>query len=111
MGKHLKFGARPFPESLVPRLRITIPIHIVPGDGGWVIERFAVTFVSGGKTMDATRRSPFPAISADELQTALVYVMDYPDTDAIVIGARIKFRHGGGAKLAATTILVPRLLE
>jgi hypothetical protein len=108
MGKHLKFGSRPVTKSFVPRLRITIPIHIVPGDGGWVVERFVVTFVSNGKTLDPTRRTPFPEMSANEFQTSLVYVMDYPDADAVTIGARIEFRRGGRAKLHRTTVPVPR---
>src|SRR5437870_10287382 len=53
MGTHFKFGSRPVTKSFVPRLRITIPIRIVPGDGGWVVERLAVTFVSNGKSLDA----------------------------------------------------------
>jgi hypothetical protein len=109
MGKHRMFGSPRVTKSLVPLLRITIPIHIVPGAGGWVIERFAVTFVSNGKKLDATRRTPFPEMSADEFQTSLVYVMEYPDADSVIIGARIEFRHGGGAKLHRTTVLVPRL--
>jgi hypothetical protein len=111
MGTHLKFGSRPVTKSLVPRLRITIPIRIVPGDGGWVVERFAVTFVSNGKTLDATRRTPFPERSTKPFQTPLVYETDYPDADVVVIEARIEFRHGGRAKLRRTTVPVPRLPE
>ena len=111
MGKHLTFGSRPSTKSLVPRLRIAIPIRIVPGDDGWVLERFAVTFVSNGKTLDATRRTPFPERSTKPFQTPLVYEMDYPDADAVVVEARIEFRHGGRAKLRPTTVPVPRLPE
>jgi hypothetical protein len=111
MGTHLKFGSRPLTTSLVPRLRITIPIRIVPGDGGWVVERFAVTFVSNGKILDATRHTPLPEMSAKQFQTPLVYVMEYPDAEALVIGARIEFRHGGRAKLRRTTVPVPRLSQ
>jgi hypothetical protein len=111
MGKHRTFGSPRATKALVPLLRITIPVHIVPGDGGWVVERFAVTFVSNDKTLDATRHTPFPEMSANELQTSLVYVMDYPDADAVIIGARIEFRHGGRAKLHRTTLPVPRLSE
>ena len=76
MGKDLTFGSRPLRTSVVPRLRITIPIRIVPGDGGWVLERFAVTFVNNGRTLDATRRTPFPERSTKPFQTRLVYEMD-----------------------------------
>jgi hypothetical protein len=108
MGKHLTFGSRPLPTSLVPRLRITIPIRIVPGNRGWLLERFAVTFVSNGKTLHATRRTPFPERSTKPFQAPLVYEMDYPDADAIAVRARIEFRHGGRAKLRPTTVPVPR---
>jgi hypothetical protein len=111
MGKHHKFGSPPATQSLVPLLRITIPIHLVPGDSGWVVERLAVTFVSNDKTLDATRHTPFPETSTVEVQTSLVYVMEYPDADAIAIGARIEFRNGGRAKLRRTTVPVPRLSE
>ena len=111
MGTHLTFGSRPLTTSLLPRLRITIPIRIVPGDGGWVLERFAVTFVSNGKILDATRRTPFPERSTKQFQTTLVYEMDYLDAEAVVIEARIEFRHGGRAKLKRTTVPVPRLSE
>src|SRR5204862_6545412 len=84
------------------RLRVTIPIRIVRGDGGWVLERRAVAFVSNGKTLDATRRTPFPERSTRPFQTPLVYEMDYPDADVVVIEARIEFRHGGRAKLRPT---------
>jgi hypothetical protein len=111
MGTHLKFGSRPATKSLVPQLRITIPIRITPGDGGWVVERFAVTFVNNGKTLDATRRTPFPERSTKPFQTPVVYEMDYPDADVVVIDARIEFRHGGRAKLRRTTVPVPHLSE
>jgi hypothetical protein len=111
MGKHRTFSAPTATKSLVPLLRITIPIRIVPGDGGWVIERLAVTFASNDKTLDATRHTPLPGMSANKLQTSLVYVMDYPDADAVTIGARIEFRYGGRAKLHRTTVPVPRLSE
>jgi hypothetical protein len=111
MGKPRKFGSQPATKRLVPLLRITIPIHIVPGDGGWVVERFAVAFVSNNNILDATRRTPFPEMSAHEFQTSLIYVMEYPDTDALVIEARIEFRYGGRAKLHPTTVPVPRLSE
>src|SRR5438132_11683714 len=111
MGTHLTFGSRPVTKSLVPRLRVTIPIRIVPGDGGWVLERFAVAFVSNGKTLDATRRTPFPERSTRPFQTPLVYEMDYPDADVVVIEVRIEFRHGGRAKLRPITVPVPPLPE
>jgi hypothetical protein len=111
MGTHRTFGSRPVTKSLVPRLRITIPIRIVPGDNGWVLERFAVTFVSNGKTLDATRHTPFPERSTKPFQTPLVYVTEYPDADAIVIEARIELRNGGRAKLRRTTVPVPPLPE
>ena len=111
MGKHLTFGSRPLPTSPVPQLRITIPIRIVPGDRGWIVERFAVTFVSNGKTLDTARHTPFPERSATQFQTPLIYVMDYPDADAVVIEARIEFRSGGRAKLRRTAVPVPRLSE
>src|SRR5439155_4841250 len=82
MGKHLTFGSRPITPSLVPRLRITIPIRITLGDGGWVVERFALTFVSNGKRLDATRRTSFPERSTKPFQTPLVYEMECPDADA-----------------------------
>ena len=72
---------------------------------------FAVSFASNGNTLDATRRTPFPERTTKPFQTPLVYEMDYPDADVVVIGARIEFRHGGRAKLRPTTVPVPPLPE
>ena len=81
------------------------------GDDGWVLERFAVTFVSNGRRLHASRRTPFPERSAKPFQTPLVYVTEYPDAEAVDIGARIEFRHGRRAKLRPTTVPVPPLPE